>query len=357
MDGDRDTETGPGSDMRDPIESNTPAAAAGTNEPNEPNEPRDPARLHAPVLLERCVDLLAPALARPGAVVVDATLGLGGHAEALLERCPEAMLVGLDRDTEALALASRRLSRFGDRFRAVHAVFDELDAALDGLGIGEIHGALFDLGVSSMQLDEPGRGFSYARDAPLDMRMDQSRGTTAAQLVNERSETELRDLFYRHGDEKLAPRYAARIVAARDESPITTTGRLVEVLQQATPAALRDAGHPAKRVFQALRVEVNGELDAIERAIPAAMERLAIGGRIVVMAYQSHEDRAVKRFLQRAASSTAPAGLPVELPEHRPAFSLLVRGAERADAVEAERNPRAVPARLRAAERIRRHDA
>ena len=319
---------------------------------------RDPATLHAPVLRDRCVDLLAPALERggEGAVVVDATLGMGGHAEALLERCPAARLVGLDRDTEALALAGRRLERFGDRVHLVHAVFDEIDRALDELGIEEIWGALFDLGVSSLQLDEPERGFSYARDAPLDMRMDQSRGVTAAEVVATYSEAALRDLFYRYGDEKLAPRYASRIVTARDASPIRTTGQLVDVLQAATPAALRDAGHPAKRVFQALRVEVNGELAAIERAIPAAMERLAVGGRLVVMSYQSLEDRDVKRRLQRASTSTAPAGLPVELPEHRPEFTLLVRGAERAGAAEAAENPRAIPVRLRAAERTRRHD-
>lgn len=332
----------------------------GVREPergNDMTDSRNPADLHDPVLLDRCVDLLAPALEGPASVVVDATLGMGGHAEALLERCPNATLVGLDRDAEALALASSRLARFGERFRPVHAVFDAIDASLDRLGIGEIHGALFDLGVSSLQLDEPERGFSYARDAPLDMRMDQSRGLTAADLVNERSEHELRDLFYRYGDEKLAPRYASRIVAARSEAPIRTTGQLVDVLQQATPAALRDAGHPAKRVFQALRVEVNGELDAIDRAIPAAMSRLAVGGRIVVMAYQSLEDRAVKRFFQRASTSTAPAGLPVELPEHRPEFTLLVRGAERAEQADSDRNPRAAPVRLRAAERTRRHDA
>lgn len=315
----------------------------------------DPAALHTPVLLERCVALLAPALQTPGAVMVDATLGMGGHAEAVLEACPDARLVGLDRDRDALRLAGRRLERFGDRIDLVHAVFDEFDTVLDELGIDEVHGVLFDLGVSSLQLDEADRGFSYARDAPLDMRMDQSTGVTAQEIIATASEHELRDLFYRYGDEKLAPRYASKIVAARQSAPITTTGRLVEILQEATPAALRASGHPAKRVFQALRVEVNGELRAIEGAVPAAMERLAIGGRIVVMSYQSLEDRFVKRLFQRASTSTAPAGLPVELPEHRPEFDLLVRGAERAGESEASANPRAIPARLRAAERVRRH--
>ena len=214
---------------------------------------------------------------------------------------------------------------------------------------------LFDLGVSSLQLDEAERGFSYARNAPLDMRMDQSGGETAAELIARLCEAELRDLFYRYGDEKLAPRYASHICKARDLAPITTTGQLVEILQQATPAARRDAGHPAKRVFQALRIAVNGELEALESAIPQALERLAIGGRIVIESYQSLEDRFVKRELQRRSTSSAPRELPMELPEHQPEFALLVRGAERASDEEAERNPRAIPVRLRAAERIRRH--
>lgn len=344
MDGDQSAEAGQGYAM-------TPTNTSPQGQGN------DPASLHTPVLLDRCVDLLAPALGEPGAVVVDATLGMGGHAAALLERCPNVRLVGLDRDTDALRLAGERLHRFDDRVSLVHAVFDELERALDDLDIDLVDGVLFDLGVSSLQLDEPERGFSYARDAPLDMRMDQASGVTAADIVATYSETALRDLFYRYGDEKLAPRYASKIVAARQQSPIETTSALVEVLQAATPAALRAAGHPAKRVFQALRVEVNGELAAIEAAIPAAMHRLAIGGRIVVMAYQSLEDRLVKRIFQRASTSTAPAGLPVELPEHRPEFSLLVRGAERADDRESETNPRAIPVRLRAAERVRRQPA
>ncbi|KAB1650583.1 16S rRNA (cytosine(1402)-N(4))-methyltransferase RsmH [Pseudoclavibacter endophyticus] len=331
----------------------TPATPNGS----EADRSHAAADVHVPVLRDRCVDLLAPALEAPGAVVVDATLGMGGHAEALLERCPTVRLVGFDRDTDALDLARRRLERFGDRASFVHAVFDELEPALDDLGISAINGVLFDLGVSSLQLDQPERGFSYARDAPLDMRMDQSAGTTAADILASYTEAELRDLFYRYGDEKLAPRYASRIVAARERAPIRTTAALVDVLQAATPAALRASGHPAKRVFQALRVEVNSELAAIERAVPAAMRRLAVGGRIVVMSYQSLEDRLVKRFFQRASTSTAPARLPVELPEHRPEFALLVRGAERAGESEAAMNPRAIPVRLRGAERVLRHES
>lgn len=316
---------------------------------------KNPAELHAPVLRDRCVELLAPALSEAGSVFVDGTLGMGGHSEAVLEACPNAKLVAFDRDRDAIALAARRLERFGDRVNLIHAVYDELDEQLDQLGIDEIHGALFDLGVSSLQLDEAERGFSYARNAPLDMRMDQSGGETAAELIARLCEAELRDLFYRYGDEKLAPRYASHICKARDLAPITTTGQLVEILQQATPAARRDAGHPAKRVFQALRIAVNGELEALESAIPQALDRLAIGGRIVIESYQSLEDRFVKRELQRRSTSSAPRELPMELPEHQPEFALLVRGAERASDEEAERNPRAIPVRLRAAERIRRH--
>lgn len=316
---------------------------------------KNPAELHAPVLRDRCVELLAPALSEAGCIFVDGTLGMGGHSEAVLDACPNAQLVAFDRDRDAIALAARRLERFGDRVTLIHAVYDELDAQLEELGIDEIHGVLFDLGVSSLQLDEAERGFSYARNAPLDMRMDQSSGETAAELIARLSETDLRDLFYRYGDEKLAPRYASHICKARDVAPITSTGQLVEILQQATPAAKRDAGHPAKRVFQALRISVNGELEALESAIPQALDRLAIGGRIVVESYQSLEDRFVKRELQRRSTSTAPRELPMELPEHQPEFSLLVRGAERASDEEAERNPRAIPVRLRAAERIRRH--
>lgn len=316
---------------------------------------KNPAELHAPVLRDRCVELLAPALSEAGSVFVDGTLGMGGHSEAVLEACPNAKLVAFDRDRDAISLAARRLERFGDRVNLIHAVYDELDERLDELSIDEIHGALFDLGVSSLQLDEAERGFSYARNAPLDMRMDQSGGETAAELIARLCEAELRDLFYRYGDEKLAPRYASHICKARDLAPITTTGQLVEILQQATPAARRDAGHPAKRVFQALRIAVNGELEALESAIPQALDRLAIGGRIVIESYQSLEDRFVKRELQRRSTSSAPRELPMELPEHQPEFALLVRGAEHASDEEAERNPRAIPVRLRAAERIRRH--
>lgn len=314
----------------------------------------DIGRIHTPVMLERTLELLAPALEREGAVYVDATLGMGGHSLALLERFPGVTVIGLDRDTEALAIAQERLAPFGDRVRLVHTVYDGIADAVRGEGFREVHGILFDLGVSSMQLDRAERGFAYAKDAPLDMRMDSTSGRTAADVIAEYDERELRRIFHEYGEEKLAARYARAIVRAREVEPITRSGRLVEVLTDATPAAVQRAGHPAKRVFQALRIEVNEELGALERAIPAALDLVAVGGRIVVLSYQSLEDRLVKRALSAASSSTAPAGLPMELPEHRPQFRLLVRGAELASESEQAENPRAKPVRLRAAERVRR---
>ena len=317
------------------------------------HETRDPSALHTPVLLERCLELLAPAASREGAVIVDATLGMGGHSEALLTAHPGLTVIGLDRDTEALGLAGERLKRFGDRAIRVHAVYDEIAEAIAGVGHPKIDGVLFDLGVSSLQLDDAERGFAYAQDAPLDMRMDQTRGETAADVLATASEGRLRAIFERYGEEPLAGRYARAIIAARTEAPLKRSGQLVEVLQQATPAAVRDQRHPAKRVFQALRIEVNGELSVLERAVPAALDSLTVGGRAVIMSYQSLEDRAIKRELAKRSKSTAPAGLPVELPEHRPEFKLLTRGAELASDEEKARNPRAIPVRLRAAERLR----
>lgn len=309
--------------------------------------------IHTPVLLDRCVELLAPALDRDDAVLVDATLGMGGHAEAFLERFPGIRLIGLDRDTDALRIAGERLARFADRLTLVHTVYDGLAAAIAAAGITQVDGVLFDLGVSSLQLDEADRGFAYAKDAPLDMRMDQTAGRTAADVIAVASEGELRRIFERYGEEKLAARYARAIVRAREQAPLERSAQLVQVLTDATPAAVQRAGHPAKRVFQALRIEVNQELAVLERAIPAALDALAVGGRIVVMSYQSLEDRLVKRVFAEASASTAPRGLPVELPEHAPRFRLLVKGAELADDDERARNPRATPVRLRAAERLR----
>lgn len=309
--------------------------------------------IHTSVMLDRVLELLGPALRRDGAVVVDATLGMGGHSEAMLDEFPSARLIGIDRDTDAIAIARRRLDRFGDRVTIVHAVYDEIGEALRRSGVDTVDGILFDLGVSSLQLDTVERGFAYSKDAPLDMRMNQADEQTAASIVATYPESALRRIFDQYGEEKLSARYARAIIAARKAAPIETSARLVEVLIDATPAAAQRTGHPAKRVFQALRIEVNRELDVLQRAIPAGLDALAVGGRIVVLSFQSLEDRIVKRELAARSSSTAPAGLPIELPEHRPEFKLLVRGAELADDAERERNPRSISVRLRAAERVR----
>jgi len=309
---------------------------------------------HVPVLLARTVELLAPALDRHGAVVVDATLGLGGHSAALLERFPALRLIGLDRDPQALELAAERLAAHTGRTTLVHAVYDELADVLAAAGVRRVQGVLFDLGVSSLQLDDTGRGFSYAQDAPLDMRMDQSRGATAAEVVNTYEPGRLARVIAQYGEERFARRIADAIARERDREPFTGTARLAELVRTAIPAATRrTGGHPAKRTFQALRIEVNGELHALERALPAAVDALAVGGRIVVLSYHSLEDRLVKRTLVAGATSTTPAGLPVVLPAHEPVLRLLTRGAEVPDAREIEANPRAASARLRAAERLR----
>ena len=235
----------------------------------------------------------------------------------------------------------------------VHTVYDRIPSVLRDLGIDEVSAVLFDLGVSSLQLDQVDRGFSYSKDAPLDMRMDASAGLTAERILAEYSESELRRIFYDYGEEKLAPRYASKIVQARAIEPIVRSGRLVEIIVAATPAAVQRAGHPAKRVFQALRIEVNQELAVIERAVPDAVDALEVHGRMVVLSFQSLEDRIVKRVFQARSTSTAPRGLPVELPEHRPELKLLVRGAEQASDEERAANPRATSVRLRAVERLR----
>jgi 16S rRNA (cytosine1402-N4)-methyltransferase len=309
---------------------------------------------HVPVLLDRCLGLLAPAIARPGAVVVDATLGLGGHSEALLTRFPEVRLVGLDRDTSALELSGRRLAPFGERVLLVHAVYDELPRVLAEAGLPSIDGILFDLGVSSMQLDEAERGFAYSQDAPLDMRMDQTRGLTAAEVLNTYTGKEIARVLREYGEEKFAGRIADSIVRERAKAPFDTSARLVEIVRDSIPApARRTGGNPAKRTFQALRIEVNGELEALERALPAAIDALAVGGRIVVMSYQSLEDRITKRALVSRATSDVPDDLPFVPEGHEPELKLVTRSSEKASAAEIAENPRAASVRLRAAERQR----
>jgi 16S rRNA (cytosine1402-N4)-methyltransferase len=284
---------------------------------------------------------------------VDATLGLGGHAAALLAAHPRLTLVGLDRDPQALALAGRRLVAFSDRTHLVHAVYDRIADVLGELGLPRVDGVLFDLGVSSLQLDAAERGFSYSRDADLDMRMDPSRGQTAADVLNTYPVPELARVLREYGEERFASRIAAAIARRRAHSPLRRSAELVELLYEAVPAASRrTGGHPAKRTFQALRIEVNGELEALAAAVPAAIGALAVGGRVVVLAYQSLEDRIVKRELAERARSRTPEGLPVELPGHGPELRLLTRGAEMASDDEIADNPRAASARLRAAERI-----
>ncbi|WP_192723088.1 16S rRNA (cytosine(1402)-N(4))-methyltransferase RsmH [Mycobacterium sp. OAS707] len=315
---------------------------------------------HVPVLLDRCVELLTPALTRQhadgeGAVLIDATLGAGGHAERFLTELPGLRLIGLDRDPDALWIAGERLAQFGDRVMLVRTRYDGIEQVLDETGYwtSKVDGILFDLGVSSMQLDRASRGFSYSADAPLDMRMDPDAELTAAQIINTYDEKTLARVLREFGEERFAGRIAAHIVRRRAQRPFTSTGELVELLYQAIPApARRTGGHPAKRTFQALRIAVNGELDSLRAAIPAALSALAPGGRIVVMAYQSLEDRIVKNQFAAATASRTPPGLPVELPGHGPEFVALTRGAERAGAEEIELNPRSAPVRLRALEKV-----
>jgi 16S rRNA (cytosine1402-N4)-methyltransferase len=313
---------------------------------------------HVPVLRDRIVDLLAPALGDPGAVYLDGTLGMGGHAEAILERCPEARVVGIDRDQEALALASERLSPYAARVTFVHAVYDEVPHALAEAGVDHVDAALYDLGVSSLQLDEPDRGFSYSQDAPLDMRMDQSTGLTAAEVLNSYDAGELETVLREFGEERFARKIAGAVVREREVAPFTTSGRLVELLKKVVPAASqKSGGHPGKRTFQALRIEVNAELSVWARALPRAIDALGVGGRIAVLSYHSLEDRITKQVLAAGASGSSPQGLPVELPEHAAYLRLLTRGAEEASREEQAVNPRSASVRLRAAERTRRTPA
>jgi 16S rRNA (cytosine1402-N4)-methyltransferase len=313
-----------------------------------------PAPSHIPVLRDRVVALVAPALEAPGSILVDATLGLGGHSAAILARCPEAVLVGLDRDRAALDEAAVRLADFAGRTTLVHAVYDALPRVLEDLGHPCVSGVLFDLGVSSMQIDSAERGFSYATDAPLDMRMDAEGRLTAADILNTYSAADLASILSRYGEERFARRIADRIVRERTSRPFDTSGRLVDLVRSAIPAAARrTGGNPAKRTFQALRIEVNDELAVLERALPAAVEALCLGGRIVVMSYQSLEDRLAKRTLGRLSKPTAPLDLPVLPAELEPELALLTRGGERASAAEIATNPRAASVTLRAAERIR----
>jgi 16S rRNA (cytosine1402-N4)-methyltransferase len=308
---------------------------------------------HVPVLLDRVVGLVAPCLEKPGSVLVDATLGLGGHTEAVLTRCPHAHVVGIDRDTHALESSRDRLAPFAARITLVHAVYDEVGQVLHDLGIGHVDGVLFDLGVSSMQLDVRTRGFAYAEDAPLDMRMDDTEGPTAADVLNNYPVEEIARILKWYGEERFARRIAESVVRERAIEPFTRSARLVDLIRAAIPApARRTGGHPAKRTFQALRIEVNDELSTLRRALPAAIDAIGVGGRVVVMSYHSLEDRITKQAFAAQTRSKVPPDLPVVPEGHEPALRLITRGADKATAEEIEENPRAASVRLRAVERV-----
>ncbi len=369
-----------------PNAASSAAADAASDSAAAPGDRKSGEHGHVPVLLDRVTALLEPGITAvgsadgTGAVVVDGTLGAGGHAEHLLETFPGLHLIGLDRDAAALTSARKRLARFGDRFVGVQTRFDgladvigidgavavpgfdpddtaNLDPQAPAIALARdvgLAGALFDLGVSSMQLDQVDRGFAYRVDAPLDMRMDPTTGPTAADVLNGYSHGDLARILSTYGDERFAGRIATAVLREREKEPFTTSGRLVELLYDAIPAASRrTGGHPAKRTFQALRVEVNRELEALENVLPMTCEGLAVGGRTVYMSYQSLEDRLVKREFAERVKSTTPAGLPMELPGHEPKFRLITRGAVKADAREIEDNPRAAPVRVRCIERTR----
>ncbi|KAB8289064.1 16S rRNA (cytosine(1402)-N(4))-methyltransferase [Bifidobacterium ramosum] len=315
----------------------------------------DVTAIHQPVLLDQCVDLVAPALAAPGSVAVDCTLGLAGHATHFLKAAPNARLIGIDRDSEALALATERMRAEGlaDRFTPVHAAFDEFAQVLVDLGIDRVHAVFMDLGLSSLQIDETDRGFSYSHDAPLDMRMDVSQPLTAERILADYSAEELTRIFREYGEEKFSRQIAREIVKRRTAEPLTTSAQLNRLVDEVVPQAHRPAGNPAKRVFQALRIEVNGELDKLARTLPQAALHLAVGGRLVVESYHSLEDKTVKSFMNEGLKVDAPAGLPMIPPDAEPYLRELTRGAVKADEAEIAANPRSASVRLRAVELVK----
>lgn len=309
--------------------------------------------MHISVALDRCIELLSPAIAQSTTpIFVDATLGFGGHSEALLNKFPNLTVIGIDRDLSAISKAGSRLATFGNRVHLAHSVFDRFNEVVKSFGYSHIDAALFDLGVSSMQLDEAERGFSYSQDAPLDMRMDQSQGITAEEIVNTWSHAELTKILRVYGEEKFAPRIADFIIREREVAPITTTGFLAALVKSAIPAAARrTGGNPAKRTFQAIRIAVNNELALIESALPQALDLLNVGGRLVVLSFQSLEDRIVKDIFNKATQSSSPKHLPVELPEAAAKFKLVAKG-EAASDTEIAANSRAQSVRIRAVERV-----
>lgn len=306
---------------------------------------------HIPVCRDRVLELLTPAVAGVAdPVVVDATVGLGGHARAILQRFPTVRLVGLDRDPDALRISGQRLAEFGDRASLQHCRFDAMGDVLAGLGLSGLSGVLFDFGVSSMQIDDDARGFAYSRPAPLDMRMDPTSELTAAEVVNTYPVGELSRVLWQYGQERHARRIARAIVAHR---PLETSSDLVAAVERGMPAMGRRSGHPAKRTFQAIRIEVNSELESLAAALPVALQHLLVGGRFIALSYHSLEDKMVKEVLGRAARPSVPEGLPVVPPDSRPWVRLITRGSEVASSVEVADNPRARSVRLRAAEKVR----
>ncbi len=310
--------------------------------------------LHIPVALDRCIALLSPAIeSNVNPIIIDATLGMGGHSKALLLKYPNLKIIGLDRDLSAIKVATENLSDLSNRIEIVHAVYDEIAEVLTKQGIKEVDGILFDLGVSSMQLDQAERGFAYSQEAPLDMRMDQSSGLSALDILNTYSYGELVRVIRNFGEEKFATKIADNIIKARTAGTLSTTKDLAEIVKNSIPApARRTGGNPAKRTFQALRIEVNQELSVLERAMPQAIEALKVGGRLVVMAYQSLEDKIVKKAFAEVTGSSSPLGLPFDLPNSAASYKLVINGSEGASQSEIEINARAQSMRLRALERV-----
>lgn len=315
----------------------------------------DVTTIHQPVLLRDCVDLVVPALARPGSIAVDCTLGLAGHSTAFLKASPQARLIGIDRDTEALSLATQRMRMEGlaDRFIPVHAAFDDFAQVLDDQGIDQVNAVFMDLGLSSLQIDETERGFSYSHDAPLDMRMDVTQPLTAEQILAEYSFADLVRIFRTYGEERFSKQIAREIVRRREIEPLTTSGQLNRLVDEVVPQAHRPAGNPAKRVFQALRIEVNGELDKLAGTLPQIANHLAVGGRLVVESYHSLEDKTVKTFMNQGLKADVPADMPLIPPDMMPFFKELTRGAIKAAEEEIAMNPRSASVRLRAVELTR----
>jgi 16S rRNA (cytosine1402-N4)-methyltransferase len=311
-------------------------------------------QIHKSVMLDRCIALLAPSIEKSAnPIVIDATLGMGGHTEALLERHPNLRVVGMDRDAEAIKIASNRLAKFGARFTFVHAVYDQMPEVLSELGIDGVDGILFDLGVSSLQLDQVDRGFSYSNTAPLDMRMDKSSALTARDVLENYSKEDLVKILRTYGEERFATRIVDNIIKARSAGTLKTTTDLAELVKASIPApARRVGGNPAKRTFQAIRIEVNQELKILENTLPKALDQLKVGGRLVVMSFQSLEDKIVKHAFASASESKNPMGLPVELEHLKAKYQLVFRGSESASAEEIETNSRAQSVRLRAIERV-----